>query len=46
MEDLVVEELRKELNWRERIMLKIFKKYTYKIYGIAGKNAINNIMTE
>lgn len=44
MKNVVVEELRKELNWKERIILRIFKKYTYKIYGIVGKKIINNIL--
>lgn len=46
MKVIVIEELEKELNWKERIILKIFKKYSYKIYIIAQKKIFNNMLTE
>lgn len=44
--NVVLEEIKKELNWKERIIANLLKLYTYKIYGIAQKNAINNILSE
>ena len=34
MEKLIVKEIAKELNWKEKIILKIFRKYSYKIYKL------------
>ncbi len=43
MKDVVLNEVKKELNWKERIIVKIFKRTIIKIYGIAGKNVFNSI---
>lgn len=43
MKDVLLDELKKELNLKERIILKFFKKTIIKIYRIAGKNTFNNI---
>lgn len=44
MKNVVVEELRKELNWRERIVLKIFRKTIVKVYNIIRINTINTML--
>lgn len=44
--DIVLDEIKKGLNWRERIIVRFLKKYTYKVCGIAEKIAINNILSE
>ena len=44
MKELVLIELEKEFNWKERIILSILKKYTYRIYGIATKKITNQIL--
>ena len=44
MKDIVLNEVMKELNWREKIIVKLFKKIFIKIYGISGKNTINQIL--
>lgn len=46
MKDVLLDEVKKELNWKERIIIKIFKKTIIKIYGIAGKNVFNSIFYE
>ena len=43
MKNVVLNEVKKELNWREKIIVKIFKKTVIKVYGIAGKKVFNNI---
>lgn len=44
MEDMIINEIIKELNWKERIGIKLLKGLFIKIYGIATKNAINQIL--
>ena len=34
----------KELSWKEKIIVKIFNKTFLKVYGIAGKNIVNQIL--
>ena len=46
MENVLLDELKKELNWKEKIIIKIFKKTIIKVYGIAGKNVFNSICCE
>lgn len=46
MKNEVLNEIEKELNWKEKIIEKILKKYTYKICGLAEKIAINNYLSE
>ena len=43
--DVVENEVIRELNWKEKIVIKIFKKTFFKIYGIAGKNIVNQILS-
>lgn len=42
MEKLIEEELMKELNWKEKIMLRILKKYTNKIYKLGITYGFNS----
>lgn len=44
MGDMIINEIIKELNWKERIEVKLFKGLFIKIYGIATRNAINQIL--
>ena len=44
MGDMIINEIIKELNWKERIGLKLFKGVFIKVYGIATRNAINQIL--
>lgn len=44
MKDVVKNEIMKELNWKEKIIVKIFSKTFFKIYGIAGKNILNQTL--
>ena len=41
MKDVVLNEMKKELSFRERIIVYIFKKTFIKICGIYGKNLVN-----
>ena len=41
---VVKNEVMKELNWKEKIIVRIFKKTFLKVYGIAGKNVVNQIL--
>ena len=43
-EELVLDEVLGELNWKEEIIVKVFPKTFIKIYGIAGKNIVNQIL--
>lgn len=46
MKDVVLNEIMKELNWKERIIVKVFRKTFVKVYGITGKKIFNNIYKE
>ena len=41
--DVLIKDIEKELNWREKIIVKLFPNTFVKVYGIAGKRAFNNI---
>lgn len=41
MEELILNKLKKELNFRERILLRLNKKLLIKIYSIASVNTTN-----
>lgn len=44
MEEKIVEEIMKECaSWRERLLVKLFKKEFIKAYAIGNKNCFNNI---
>lgn len=42
MKDVVLDEVKKELNWKERIIIKIFTKTIIKIYKIGITYGFNN----
>lgn len=42
MKNVVLNEVKKELNWKERIVVKIFSKTFYKIYKIGITYGFNN----
>lgn len=46
MKDEVLKEIKGELNFRERIIFKILRKYSYKIYFITRKRIFNNIFVK
>lgn len=46
MKSVIKNEILKEMNWRERIIIKLFYKVFLKLYGMAQMNAINNILSE
>jgi hypothetical protein len=43
MKKEVLKEISKDLNWKEKIIVKLFPKITIKIYGLASKRMFNNI---
>lgn len=42
MKDVVLDEVKKELNWRERIVVKLFKRTIIKIYKMGITYGFNN----
>ena len=44
MKDVVLNEVKKELNWKERIIVKIFTKTFTKIYNICRINTITKMI--
>ena len=42
MKDVVLNEVMKELSWRERLVVKIFPKTFYKVYKIGVTFGFNN----
>lgn len=44
MEENVVEEIVKELNWYEKIIVKIFKKIFIKVYNNMRLNIVNSLI--
>lgn len=44
MKDIVENEIKKELNFKERIILKLFKKTFVKVYNIVRIHIINNLL--
>lgn len=45
MEEKIIKELKKELNWRERVVLNLFKKRIIKICNIVRVTTINNMLS-
>lgn len=41
MKDVVLNEMKKELSWKERIIVKIFKKTFYDVYQVGLKKGFN-----
>lgn len=44
MNDVVLNEIKNELNWKERIIVRIFKKTFNKVYNIGRINTINSML--
>ena len=44
MEDVVLDEIKKQLNWREKIILIVLKKTIIKVYNIARIRTVNDIL--
>lgn len=44
MKDVVVNEIIKELNWKEKIIVKIFIKTFKKVYNIGRINTVNSFL--
>ncbi len=44
MKDVVLNELKKELNWKERIIVKLFTKTFAKVYNIARIKIVNKLI--
>lgn len=44
MKDILENEIKKELNFKERIIFKIFKKTIMKVYNIVRIHIINNLL--
>ena len=44
MKDAVLNEVKKELNWKERIVLKLFTKTFVKVYNIARIKIVNKLI--
>jgi len=44
MEDMMLDEIMKELNWKEKIIVKVFVKTIIKVYNITRITTINNII--
>lgn len=44
MKDVVLNEVKRELNWKERIVIKLFTRTFNKIYNIARINIVNEII--
>lgn len=44
MNDLVIKDVEKELNWKEKVIVKIFAKTFNKVYSIARIKTVNNIL--
>lgn len=44
MKDVVVEEIVKELNWKERIIVKVFRKTFIKVVNVARIKIINKML--
>lgn len=42
MENVILNKTMIELNWKEKIIVKMFKNTFRKVYAIAGKNSFNN----
>lgn len=44
MNNVVLNEVKKELNWKERIIVKIFRKTFVKVYNIVRIDTVNSIL--
>lgn len=44
MKDVVLNEIKKDLNWRERIVIHIFTRTFIKVYNITRIKLVNSIL--
>ena len=44
MKDVVLDEVKKELNWKERIIVKFFRKTYYKICNTTRIKIVNRLL--
>lgn len=44
MREVVLEEIKKELNWREKIIARVFKHTIMKVYNIARIRMFNELI--
>lgn len=44
MENLLLSEIKKELNWKEKIIVTFFKRISIKIYKIGIEKGVNAIL--
>lgn len=44
MKDVVLDEITKQLNWKEKIIVKIFTKTFVKVYNVVRINMVNIIL--
>lgn len=44
MKDIILDEVMKELNWKERIIIKVFYKLIIKVYNIARITTVNKFI--
>lgn len=44
MEEVIINEIKKGLNWKEKIIVKIFAKTMKKVYNIARIKTINDLL--
>lgn len=44
MNDVLMNEVKKELNWKEKIIIKVFTKTFIKVYNVARINIVNNML--
>ena len=42
--DIILEEIRKELNWKQKIVTKLFNKTFSKVCNLARKNTVNSML--
>lgn len=42
--NIILDEIKKELNWKERIIVQIFKETCIHVYCIAGKIILSNLI--
>lgn len=44
MKDVIVDEIMNELNWKEKIIMKVFTKMFIKVYTFSRVKSINSIL--
>ena len=44
MKDVVVDEIKRELNWKEKIVIHVFTKTIIKVYNMARIRTINELL--